>query len=465
MMKNDEVKTLISDLDNFIMRGLSTEKIEEMNFDNFMDHIYEGGAYDLKAFDDSEKKLKDQIKESERLLKYGDESQRSKISDAKGKIAKLKEMKSKIEGLKEKALDKDIEKEAGNYEINDIKDIEESDILDLKKKVTDNERNIVDFLNTKRAINKDCKFDEYKAAFLLKRDIEKYNKLVEDLENENSKPDDKKDANKIEELKNKIAATKTTFDKDQMKTILDEKDVKDIIDNLQKNEIKKINDSAIKTKVSDTEKNIDKDRILREIGRNPEVAKEFLNKYNSGRTATAVTRIADINKDDISPVDIANALVIINTKQNKCIAEKKIAEKEINAKQNTISRIDQIQTIDMGTKSDAELWKDYATGDQKNQLISYSSSWSARFNFWRQSESRNVFSAFFRAFNKNNTMNTAKTRQVSSLRANATNLKNKLMNSFRENLKVEAKNSKVRANEVDRDEVIKKVAKDFENEK
>lgn len=194
------------------------------------------------------------------------------------------------------------------------------------------------------------------------------------------------------------------------------------------------------------------------------LTKEFIARYNSGRAATAVKTINDINPDDLSVNDIASAVNLINEKQNKVNAEMKIAKKTVENKTKTFKRIDEMQNINESNKSDAELWKDYATGDQKNQLVQYSNNWSSRFKFWRSSENKNIFSAFFKAFNKNNTINVAKHEHVVAMKTKAAGLKKKLMNSFRENLKQEVTNNKVKVNQVDRDQVIGKVVEDLDKE-
>lgn len=455
MMKDDDVKKIIEDLDDFIVHGDldAVQEVEKQEFGKLMEHVYEGGAYDFSKFEDSKKKLDAQIKEAERKAKYSkDKKYQEIINNSKETKKKLDEMKKKIEGLKDKAVEIEVDKATEDFEITDFKDYENKQLKTKKEeleKISKKEESYNDIANN---IDGEGKFKDYLVASYLKGSVHSYNKILSEYNNENAKPDDKKDKNKIEKLKEQMEEMKKNIVKIDIKGILS----KDEVENLKKElaEGKQVSTLGINTYYDKTEKNIDKEKILNEIKSNTELSKEFLEIYNKNRTTSPA--INDINTIDFKNIDVNDILQIrknIFKQTNELIAKQKIVKKEIEAKQSTVSQIDKAGILKDNNKSDAELWKNYATGDQKNAIELYRNDFGSRFKFWRQSS--NVFSAFFKSFNKNKTVFAARHQQVEELKTNAKTFQKSLADKFKESLKTHINKNNVKVKEADMRDVYR----------
>lgn len=463
MMKPDEVKELIELLDEFIVKGdlEAIKSVEEKEFDKLMQHVYEGGTYDFKKFEDSKKKLDADIKKAEARAKYSTNKEyQNIINNAKETKKKLDEMKKKIENLKDKAIEIEINNAAKDFEITDFKDYENTQIKNKNEELDDVSKEYESYQDIADKIDKDGKFKDYLDAEELKNFVTEYNNLVNDLMAENKKPEEEKNKTKIEKLKEKIQEAKGKIEKKDIKSIIGDKvaeSIKTELDGGKKVSVVDINQHCI-----EVEKNINKEKILSEIKSNLEISKDFLEIYNKERK-TAVTDISKIDFKDIKTEQILQIRKNIFTKTNELNRKKKIIEKEIAAKQSTISQIDKATILKDNNKSDLELWKNYATGEQKNAIELYRNNFGSRFKFWRQSS--NIFSAFFKSFNKNKTVFAAKHQQVEKLKNDADSFKTSLSNKFKESLKTHINKNNVKVKEADMRDVFRNMEEQDKEER
>ena len=211
----DEIRKIIEDIGQFIEDGLEQNELEFFlqgdDFKKIKEYVKENGTIpDTKHKDTTSPDpnvfgniIKAQKAANNRAKMVG----RAGVKNPK--LEQAKYMQKLLLGLKDNIIKEEISE--ATFDIDEYKTLKEQEIIELNKKIEANNKakELVEAIAS--PVKKDKDIQEYRSLDSMKKAIELYEKVRKDLEAENKKPEAKRDADKIEALKEDLKTAKTAI--------------------------------------------------------------------------------------------------------------------------------------------------------------------------------------------------------------------------------------------------------------
>jgi hypothetical protein len=384
-----DLKRIIGDIEALIESKLSETEFEHVlkdkEFGKVIDYVRENRTIpeDIHKEGSSNKdellfgNLLDKLEQAEKVAnRRAQMAGRGTVKDPR--IDQAKKMRAVILGLKDGIIKEEIENEEFDFE--DYQSMKEQETKDIQNEIDDNKKKIQYLYDIRKPLEGDKDIKEFLKIDNMQKSVKNYETLRRDLEDENKKPEDKKDKAKIAKLNADLelakAAISATGLNDKFKTVKVNGNDMSIADALKGNKSISELEAKMGSELTQLRTVIDSKDVAIFTGLTA-TQKQEIAKY-IGKNSPFTLEDADITTENL--VKLLNSTTLA---MNKLTRENKIKVKERDAKQSTIDDVKKMAILKDAEKLDRKTLYDNYAGKAEKDMISVLDTRKGRIDFWK----------------------------------------------------------------------------------